>query len=154
VRAVALEALLGQRITAWGDALTLQGYELVTLRTSDANPGYFSLRARRSQRHDGPPATIDVRELWTPGADPDALTPSMHAHHLLRASWHAQIGGPGAECAERLDIDRNKPVAHVLHRHPHGAPNRVREATAIHTPHTWLALVESVIAHKLEDQED
>lgn len=125
---------------------------------SDANiepqEGLLELRAIRAAAFGGPPITIDVRELWTFGRTAEQFAPIVEGHSLMLASWHAQIGGPGARNAERLDIDRSKEAGLVRHRHPYGMSNGVREASMISTPEAWILQVETVIGPLYSRQDE
>jgi hypothetical protein len=144
---------LGRRIVHWHAALHLYAYELEAPDRLDPTEGRLQLRAVRVAWHDVPSVTIDVHEIWRAGRDPHRLMPTVDEHHLLRASWHAQIEGEGAENAERLDVERFKPVGLMRHRHPLGSPNGVRESTAIATPEAWLPHVETVISLKCNPED-
>ena len=89
---------------------------------------------------------IDVAELWAAGDDPDGLGTEEEGCYLRAASWHAQIEAPGDTGAERLDLDRTKPRALMIHRHPFGEPNAVRRpAAGLLVPARWLEHVEGLI---------
>lgn len=95
-------------------------------RSALAGLSELRVRAVRPQHYGGPAAVIDVHELWVSGSDPDGLGLEHEGCHLLASSWHAQITATGDLGAERLDLDRAKTTALVIHRHPHGEPNEVR----------------------------
>ncbi len=136
---------LGRRTAHWHTVLQLYAFEIAAPDQLEPADGRLRLRAIRLPSHGNPHSTIDVREIWRSGRDRQRLMPTNEGHHLLRASWHAQIGGAGAERAERLDVERFKPADLMRHRHPLGSPNHVREQTAIATPEAWLLHVETVI---------
>lgn len=89
---------------------------------------------------------IDIVELWLSGADPDGLKLVMHGCHLFAAGWHAQIAQDESG-AERLDVDRAKSRRLMIHRHPFGRPNDVREPDApLLAPEAWMVRVEECAA--------
>lgn len=94
------------------------------------------------------PVRFEIRETWLPGADPDGLQLQSHGCHLAVSSWHAQIlEASGDLGAERLDVDRRKPPEEMIHRHPFGASNQVREpAVPLKHPEAWVVHVEEIIA--------
>jgi hypothetical protein len=81
-----------------------------------------------------------------PGTDPDGLGLEDEGCHLQGSSWNAQINGERPEDAERLDVDRSKPRRLIIHRHPYGRSNEVREpARQIAAPERWLQEVEEIV---------
>lgn len=90
---------------------------------------------------------MDIRETWLPGDDRD-LGITLHDCFLFSASWHAQVArDAGAVGAERLDVERSKSAALVVHRHPLGEPNDVRQPAApLRHPQAWVTALEEVIA--------
>jgi hypothetical protein len=78
--------------------------------------------------------------------------------YMHGSSWNAQIDGERAEDAERLDMDRSKPLHLTIHRHPHGQPNGVREpAQHLAAPERWLQEVEEIVFQRytiLDDEAD
>jgi hypothetical protein len=146
---VPMPDVLQRRAAHWHTVLHLYAYELAAPDRLD--PIELRLRAIRAASHDVPRATIDVHEIWRAGRDPYRLMPTVEGHHLLRASWHAQIGGDGAACAERFDVDRSKPPNLTRHRHPYGLQNNAREQTTIAVPEAWMLHVETIIS-SVEDE--
>ncbi len=127
----------------WVVELVAYGYELLPPGRVAEGSGEFALRARRPTHYGGPPATIDVRELWMPGADPDGLGLEQHGCYLEISGWHAQLLGSGDIGAMRVDVDRRKEPALVIHEHPLGRPNQVRVAAApLVSPERWIHQVE------------
>lgn len=148
-----LSFLLG-RVARWWRILDLYAYELARSSEVHANESLLRLHAARPALLGGPRTRIDVREIWRPGRDPQALTPTVEGNHLQRASWHAQIGGRDTTNAERLDIDRTKPAELMRHRHPYGSSNDVRQATTISTPEAWLLQIETTVALHYDTQDE
>jgi hypothetical protein len=93
-----------------------------------------------------------------PGLDPDGLRVEAEGCHLQGSSWNAQVDGERPEDAERLDVDRSKPRRLIIHRHPYGQPNEVREpAQPLAAPERWLQEVEEIVFQRytiLHDKED
>jgi excisionase family DNA binding protein len=80
------------------------------------------------------------------GADPDGLGLEQHGCHLAGSSWHAQLL-PGEDGAERMDVDRFKPSELIIHRHPFGSRNDVRESAGdLPAPEAWVQDVETIAA--------
>jgi hypothetical protein len=120
--------------------------------------GEFALRARRPTLYGDPGVLLDVRELWLLGSDPDGLGLEAEGHHTQASSWNAQIDGDRPEDAERLDVDRSKPPRLIIHSHPYGQPNAVREpAQRLAAPERWLQEVEEIVFQRyiiLHDEVD
>lgn len=148
-----IAGLLSHRSNQWVWILRQYGFKVtsVEIRPQD---GRLQWRATRPAAYGYPSITVDVREIWAFGRTAEPLAPMMEGHHLVQASWHAQSGGPGAENAERLDIDRSKNVEMACHRHPLGKPNHVREASMISTPEAWIAHLEEVIGQLSSNQDE
>jgi hypothetical protein len=142
---MSISSALTHRAHQWCETLVKHGY-LISALTVDVSGGSLHIRARRSSLYGGPRTTIDVSEVWAPGMDPCAVMPALDNCYLHRCSWHAQIDGPGAVNAERLDVERSKPAPLVRHRHPHGQLNAVRQATTMSTPGVWLAHVDTIVS--------
>lgn len=106
----------------WSLELSGYGYELLAPGREPASAGEFVFRARRPTHYGGPPAMIDVRELWVPGADPGGLGLEQHGCHLEVGGWHAQLRAGEEIGAMRLDVDRRKKPELVVHEHPFGRP--------------------------------
>ncbi len=140
----------------WSLELSGYGYELLAPGREPASAGEFVLRARRPTHYGGPPAMIDVRELWVPGADPGGLGLEQHGCHLEVGGWHAQLRAGEEIGAMRLDVDRRKKPELVVHEHPFGRPNHVRvPAAPLVSPERWIHEVEVVIAdlHAVDDMD-
>jgi hypothetical protein len=136
---------LRNRSALWHEVFDAFGYRLSDSRPG-AGPGELRVRAVRPASYGGPAAVIDVTEFWAAGADPDALGVEAEGCHLRAVSWHAQVEATGDVGAERLDLDRTKPRALGIHRHPLGEPNEVRlPAAGLMVPARWLEHVEEVI---------
>jgi hypothetical protein len=149
--------LLTNRIVRWCRALDLYGYAVETPVRLNARLEELVLRAYRPVLYVDPTAVIDVGELWHPGEDPDELSLEAEGHYLQGASWNAQIGGERSEHAERLDVDRSKARALIVHRHPHGQPNVVRRTSLFPSPERWLQDVEEIVFERhyaLLDEKD
>lgn len=142
---MSIASALRSRSALWHDVLDAFGYELADPRPG-AGAAELRVRAVRPVRYGGPAAVIDVAELWAVGGDPDGLGVEGEGCHLRAASWHAQIEAIGDAGAERLDLDRTKPSALIIHRHPLGQPNSVRHpASGLLVPARWLEHVEGLI---------
>lgn len=138
-----LKSILRDRLVRWAVELAAYGYEPSSPGRTAEGSGEFALRARRPTHYGGPSATIDVRELWAHGADPDGLGLGCY---LEISGWHAQLLSSGDVGALRLDVDRRKEPALVIHEHPLGQPNHVRVAAApLVSPERWIHQVEAVI---------
>lgn len=155
---MSVRSVLGNRIARWSRVLDLHGYLLETAGRATTQPGELALRARRPDLYGDPHVLLDIRELWLGGPDPDGLRLENQGCHMQRISWNAQIDGEQPEDAERLDVDRSKPRHLMIHRHPHGQPNHVREpAPLLTSPERWLAEVEEIVFEchtSLHDEED
>ena len=156
--AMTIHSLLTNRIVRWGRVIDLHGYLVEPADHAMGLFGEFALRARRPALYGDPSVLLDVRELWLPGPDPDGLRQEAEDCHLRGSSWNAQIDGERPEDAERLDVDRSKPRRLIIHRHPHGQPNEVREAARrLAAPERWLQEVEEIVYRyhlALHDEED
>ena len=142
---MSIASALRSRSALWHDVLDAFGYEPADPRPG-AGAAELRVRAVRPVIYGGPAAVIDVAELWAAGDDPDGLGTEEEGCHLRAASWHAQIKAPGDTGAERLDLDRTKPRALMIHRHPFGEPNAVRRpAAGLLVPARWLEHVEGLI---------
>jgi hypothetical protein len=150
-------SLLIHRTALWAGVFELHGY-LVGQRGRAAPLGELSLRARRPAPYREVSAVLDVHELWLPGPDPDGLGLEAEGCYLYGGSWNAQLGGARAEDAERLDVDRAKPRELLLHRHPFGSPNEVREPVAVlPAPERWVLEIEELVFRRflaVHDEED
>lgn len=122
---MSITSALRNRSALWHGVLDSFGYRFGDPRPG-AGPGELRVRAARPVAYGGPAAVIDVTEFWVAGGDPDDLTVNMEGCHVRAASWHAQIEATGDIGGERLDLDRTKPRALAVHRHPFGEPNDVR----------------------------
>lgn len=151
-----IESVLRERFVCWAVELSAYGYEPSPLGRAARGSGELALRARRPTHYGGPSATIDVRELWALGADPDGLGLEQHGCYLEISGWHAQLVSSGDVGAMRLDVDRRKEPELVIHEHPLGQPNHVRVAAApLVSPERWIHHVEAVILDLYEvDGED
>jgi hypothetical protein len=154
-----VQRLHTNRIVRWSRVIDFHGYLL------EAPPdraitqlGEIALRARRPALYGAPNVLLDVRELWLPGPDPDGLRLEDEGCHIQGSSWNAQIDGERPEDAERLDVDRSKPRRLIIHSHPYGQPNEVREpAQRMTAPERWLQEVEEIVYQRytaLHDEED
>jgi hypothetical protein len=155
---MSVQSLLTNRIVRWGRVIDLHGYLVEPAGHAMGQFGEFALRARRPAPYGDPSVLLDVRELWLPGPDPDGLRQEAEGCHLQGSSWNAQIDGERPEDAERLDVDRSKPRRLIIHRHPYGQPNEVREpARRLAAPERWLQEVEEIVFQRyiiLHDEED
>ncbi len=140
-----VRSLPTRRAALWVGVFELHGY-LVEQRGRAELLGELSLRARRPAPHGEVSAVLDVHELWVPGPDPDGLRLEAEGCHLYGGSWNAQLGGGRPEDAERLDVDRTKPRELLLHRHPFGFPNGVREPVPVlPAPDRWVLEIEELV---------
>lgn len=73
-----VSSVLRDRLVRWAAELTADGYELSPAERVTTAAGELAVRARRPVHYGGPPATIDVRELWVAGTDPDGLGLEQH----------------------------------------------------------------------------
>jgi len=93
-----------------------------------------------------------------PGSDPDGLRLETEGCYMHGSSWNAQIDGEQPEDAERLDVDRSKPRRLMIHRHPYGYCNDVREpAEHLAAPERWFQEVEEIVFQRytiMHDEED
>jgi hypothetical protein len=151
-------SLLTNRIVRWGRVIDLHGYLVETADHAMGQFGEFALRARRPAFYGGPSVLLDVRELWLPGPDPDGLGLEEEGCYIQGSSWNAQVDGERPEDAERLDVDRSKPRRLIIHRHPYGQPNEVREpAQQLAASERWLQEVEEIVYQRhtaLHDEDD
>jgi hypothetical protein len=152
-----VRSLFVHRTALWVEVFELHGY-LVEQRARAALLGELSLRARRPTLYGEVSAVLDVHELWVPGQDPDGLRLEAEGCCLYGGSWHAQLGGTRPEDAERLDVDRAKPRELLIHRHPFGQPNEVREhVLVLPAPERWVLEVEELVFRRFlasHDEED
>jgi hypothetical protein len=140
-----VSSVLDDRYARWANELFDWGY-VAEKPPRPCEYRQIRLRAVRS-REFGPPAIgIDIHELWLPGSDPHALGTDHHGCHLHHSGWSAQIGGPSEEDTERHDVDREKPKHLIIHRHPIGQPNKVRQPAALLQPEAWLAGIDEIVA--------
>jgi hypothetical protein len=146
--AVSQASVVGDRYARWANALWKHGYRVERhpkVGTS-IGAGTVGLRGRRRSFPGVPSVVVDIVELWLSGADPDGLKLAMHGCHLFAAGWHAQIA-QNELGAERLDVDRAKSRRLMIHRHPFGRPNDVREPEALlFAPEAWMVRVEECAA--------
>jgi hypothetical protein len=150
-----IESVMRDRAARWIDELDAYGYVLEPPGRVVTSLPEIAVTARRPTTYDGPPAKIEVHELWLPGPDPDELGLEAHGCHLQMASWHAQILGGGATGAERLDLDRRKRPELMIHRHPLGEPNDRRvPASPLVAPERWIEHVEALILDLVEERGD
>lgn len=153
-----IHRLLTNRIVRWGRVIDLHGYLVEAPDRAITQLGEFALRARRPALYGDPSVLLDVRELWLPGPDPDGLRLEAEGCHMRGGSWNAQVDGERPEDAERLDVDRSKPRRLIIHNHPYGQPNAVREpAQRLTAPERWLQEVEEIVFQGyaiLHDEED
>jgi hypothetical protein len=149
--------LLTNRIVRWCRALDLHGYVVETPVRINARLEEVVLRSRRPAPYGDPTVLFDVRELWHPGKDPDELSLEAEGHYMQGASWNAQIDGNRPKNAERLDVDRSKSRSLIVHRHPYGQPNHVREPSRLLSPERWLQDIEEIVFEcyaALQDEQD
>lgn len=139
-----LASITGERLADWSEAIRTFGWAC-DVRFVDAASGQVRIRAFRGSGP-SPRVTLDVRERWALGSDPDGLGLEAHGCHLHLAAWHAQLpGSPGPVHAHRLDVSRGKAPALMIHLHPHGSPNGVRVGRSrIGAPAQWIAEVEEL----------
>lgn len=160
MRLVALNQILRARADLWGTAFAnFQWQPLVA--TIDER----TMALRADLALDGLRCMASIREVWLDLTDlarhsGDARTIPVQrgGYYLEDASWHAQLVlGRHGTGAFRLDIDRTKgrprartndpllpcddgPLAGVVHVHPFGCPDHVRQRRdGLCTPEAWLA---------------
>jgi hypothetical protein len=139
-----VRSLLTHRTVRWIGVFELHGYLVEQPKRVAAQLGELSLRARRPAPYGDVSAVLDVYELWVPG--PDGLGLEAEGCHLFGGSWNAQIGGARPEDAERLDVDRAKQRELLIHRHPFGQPNLVREQVPVlPAPERWVREIEELV---------
>jgi hypothetical protein len=149
-----VESVLRERAARWTDELDAYGYVLEPPGPAVTSLAEMAVAARRPTTYGGPPAKIEVHELWLQGDDPDGLGLEAHGCHLRMASWHAQILDEGATGAERFDVDRRKPPELFVHRHPLGELNERREPAApLMAPERWIEHVEGLILDLVEAEQ-
>jgi hypothetical protein len=143
--AMTLASVTAERLAEWTETLLAFGWD-PDLRFADRGGGQIRIRALRPGRED-PAVTLDVREHWAVGPDPDGLGLEAHGCHLLAAAWHAQLeGAPPAVHAHRLDVARGKARPLMIHLHPHGSPNDVRVTRArLGSPGQWIVELEGLV---------
>ena len=155
---MSVQSLLTNRIVRWCRVIDLHGYLVEAPDRAMTQLGEFALRARRPALYGDPNVLLDVRELWLPGPDPDGLRQEAEGCHLQGSSWNAQVDGERPEDAERLDVDRSKPRSLIIHRHPYGQANEIREpARRLAAPERWLQEVEEIVYQRytiLNDEKD
>jgi hypothetical protein len=153
-----VSSLLTHRTARWGEIFELHGYLVEQPTSAAARLGELSLRARRPAPYGDLSAVLDVRELWVPGRDPDGLRLEAEGCYMHGGSWNAQIGGGRPEDAERLDVDRAKQRDLMIHHHPYGQPNEVREQVRVlPAPERWVREIEEIIFQRYlisHDEED
>ena len=143
---MSIASVLRSRSALWHEGLDSFGYRVDVPLTTDSRSGELAIRGLRPTDYGGPAVVIDLNELWAQGNDPDGLGLEHEGCFLLASSWHAQIAPTGDLGAERLDLDRSKPPALVIHRHPYGFPNPVRmPASPLILPIQWLQHLEELI---------
>jgi len=150
---MSVDSVLDDRYALWANELSDWGYE-VEEHPWPAPPNGFLIRARRPETYGDPAVLIDIAETWEEGQDPDGLRMTNRGCFLVAASWHAQFPLNGDVGAERLDVDRTKPRDLLIHRHPLGETNEVRERAQRQRPETWLGHVENLVRQYSEDEED
>lgn len=150
--------LLTHRAVRWTGIFELHGYLVEQPQRVAAQLGEFSLRARRPAPYGEVSVVLDIYELWVPGHDPDGLRLEAEGCHLYGGSWNAQIGGGRPEDAERLDVDRAKQRELLIHRHPFGLPNEVRERVPVlPAPERWVLEIEELVFRRFlasHDEDD
>lgn len=149
---MSVESVLADRYVLWTEELYDWGY-VIEEHPRPAAPNEILIRARRPELYGDPSVTIDIAEAWADGADPDGLRITSSGCFLVGSSWHAQFPPAGAVGAERFDVDRTKLASLIVHRHPLGQPNEVREGARWQRPETWLGHIERLIVED-EDEED
>jgi hypothetical protein len=143
---VSIASALRSRATSWHDVLHSFGYRVLGRSLAEVRLGTLEIRAERPEDYGGPEAAVEIYELWREGDDPDALGTEHEGCFLAASSWHAQITPTGDLGAERLDLDRSKPAALLIHRHPYGSSNAVRvPAAPLIVPAQWLVHLEELI---------
>src|SRR4051794_34243585 len=141
-----VSSALSDRAALWGDLLGDYGYGPGVPSRPPLSTNELVVVAKRPGYEPVEPVLVEIRETWQDGPDPQELGLVQHGCHLRISSWHAQIAN-GETGAERLDVDRRKPSHLIIHRHPLGAVNGVREPAAplIH-PDKWVEHIEHLIA--------
>jgi hypothetical protein len=113
-----------------------------------------SFRATRRAVRGGEslPISLTVAETWLDGPDPSGdHRLEAHGCHLGALRWHVQVGeGTGATGAERLDVGERDDRHPRIHRHPHGAENRVRVPAELPPPDACHA-VDGILSGALAD---
>jgi hypothetical protein len=139
-----LEDLLTNRLYRWLDLLERYAYDVDAVQlTVDS----VAIRARRSTAYGDPPVLLDVVERWIHGSDPGGRGLERDGCVLSAAAWHAQFEGDLPEHAERLDVDPAKTPDLLIHRHPYGRRNDVREPVEVMPPpERWVQEIEQAIA--------
>ena len=140
------ESIVKHRIGLWVPLLQAYGWEVDTLAAAGPH-GRFEIQARR--QYSSTPLSATITEVWFHGRrDPDRLFSSEQGCYLHSLTWHAQFGVSGhAEDALRYDVSRKKPPELMVHEHPIGKKNDVRERLPrLGTPEDWLVRVEEFLA--------
>jgi hypothetical protein len=150
---MSVDSVLDDRYAMWVDELDAWGYEIEEPPRPAPLSGIL-IRGRRPESFGLPCVVIDIAETWQAGADPDGLRITNRGCFLLGASWHAQFPTSGDAGAERLDVDRTKSRTLMVHRHPLGESNEVRESVRWQRPGAWLERIELLIIEYGEDEED
>jgi hypothetical protein len=96
-----IESVLRERAARWIDELDAYGYVLEPPGRVAISLAELVVAARRPTTYGGPPAKIEVHELWLPGDDPKGLGLEAHGCHLHMAAWHAQMCCDGSRPARR-----------------------------------------------------
>jgi hypothetical protein len=143
---------LSARLSVWQDAFDRLGYEPAQMEAEErTSPGgdtrwLLLAHAARSRTYGGVAASIDVREEWQAEAAAQRGLPSVGGWHLQQATYHAQVGGSDPSRAERIDVDPRGGPHPLIHRHPYGRPNDVREPLeGVPPPAQLLNRVEEIV---------
>ncbi|MGC9222021.1 MAG: hypothetical protein ACP5H2_11855 [Solirubrobacteraceae bacterium] len=150
---MSIESVLADRYRLWFRLLCEDfGYEEQPPRQGPRSRNELVLRAVRPGFAPVEPVSVEIREAWQLGRDPELGTDAQGCF-LVSASWHAQIvGRQGDEGGERLDVDRTHRRELWIRRHPLGEPNDVRlPASRLKHPNAWLQHLEEVIAEHYGD---
>jgi hypothetical protein len=142
---------LDDRYALWVSELDAWGYELEEPPRPPPVNGIL-VRARRPASFGAPAVVIDIAETWDEGTDPHRLGITNHGCFLAGAAWHAQFPPSGDLGAERLDIDRTKERRLIVHRHPLGEANDVREPARWQRPEAWLSEIERLVIDYDQDE--
>jgi hypothetical protein len=145
---MSVDSVLTERYALWRQILCDDfGYEETSPGRLPGSIFELALRAVRPAFPPVQPVVVEIHETWLAGDDPE-LGLVMYGCFLAVASWHAQVVPSAGDIgAERLDVDRRKPVKLRVHIHPLGSQNDVRlPAAPLRHPEAWVQRIEETIA--------